>query len=483
MRKRSGRPPRFAAVPNQTIDDAENLDFMAIALLVVLLRHRDGWDITLEKIGEKYGYGRDALAKAMGLLMVSRYVVKVRMMAVAGNLWSTEVYIYDTPATDAEVAALLAEVERDPAVRRAEIIQPTAAVIKHAQKRREKLKPKGRQGPSVAVPRVQENPHSGVTCGNDASKQVGPGCRDSRQSGDPTVFKKTVGEEDEREDEAASPRSGGDGRRPSDGSSACAREGGFAASSKDQPAPTNREDQCDAPAASKSRPKHSREQLAQVRAVRAFFPAELTVPDIPDVSDAILGALAGDVPGAERTVDQLGARIQDRWHRHGWAMKVLSGEKIRTAVGVALDLVRPYKRGDKWGCADVRCDAGVNVDTREPCQVCPQRIADRRTDRRNGSAAVPGQGGGSNPYRECACRNPIPKDSTDGLCLDCRKDVAWQAAAEPKPAAEAEEDPGAEEQRRCEAADAEETARLRAMYAQQYGTPEQVAAYATPAPF
>lgn len=193
MRKRSGRQPRFAAVPNETIDDAPNLDFMALGLLNVLLRHRDGWEITLSEIGDKYGYGRDAMANAMGLLQVARYVVKVRMMSIDGNQWSTEVCVYDTPATDTEMAALLAEVQRDPAVRRAQIIQPTASALEHATKRRRKLQPKkGRQGPSVAVPRVQENPHSDATCGNTEKPEVDPECRDSRQSGDPALFKKTV---------------------------------------------------------------------------------------------------------------------------------------------------------------------------------------------------------------------------------------------------------------------------------------------------
>lgn len=194
MRKRSGRPPRYAAVPNETIDDAVALDFMALGLLAVLLRHRDGWDITLETIGAKYNYGRDALSKAMGLLMVGRYVVKVRMMSVNGNKWSTEVYVYDTPATDAEIAALLAEVKRDPQVRCAEVIQPTATAMKHAAARAAKLAPaaRGRQAPSVAIPRVQEIPDSGATWGNGQNPQVVPECRVSRQSGDPAVFKKTV---------------------------------------------------------------------------------------------------------------------------------------------------------------------------------------------------------------------------------------------------------------------------------------------------
>jgi hypothetical protein len=194
MRKRSGRPPRYAAVPNETIDDAVSLDFMALALLAVLLRHRDGWDITLERIGAQYGYGRDALAKAMGLLQVARYVVKVRMMSVDGNQWSTEMCVYDTPASEAEVEALLVDIRRDPAVRVAQVIEPTAAAREHARKRRAKLAPqaKGRTAPSVAVPRVPEIPDSGATRENEVKPQVVPECGFSRQSGDPALFKKTI---------------------------------------------------------------------------------------------------------------------------------------------------------------------------------------------------------------------------------------------------------------------------------------------------
>ncbi|WP_176734725.1 hypothetical protein, partial [Streptomyces sp. EN23] len=228
--------PKYAAVPNETVDNAVQLDFMALALLTILLRHRDGWDITLAEIGAKYGYGRDAMANAMGLLQAARYVVKIRLMASENNQWSTEVCVYDTPATDAEIQALLAEAAKEPGVRVVQVIEPTKTAVANAAKRRAKLQPKGRQRtPSVAVPRVPENPHSGATCGNDTEQQVGPECRDSRQSGDPALFKKTVGEKTE-EDEKPVP----DGRRPSAGSRT-SRSGGSAASGKTKP-PFSREE-------------------------------------------------------------------------------------------------------------------------------------------------------------------------------------------------------------------------------------------------
>lgn len=500
MRKRSGRPPRYAAVPNETIDDALNLDFMALALLTILLRHRDGWDVTLEKIGKKYGYGRDALAKAMGLLMVARYVVKVRMMSVDGNLWSTEVYVYDTPATDAEVAALLKNVLADAEVTRAEVIQPTSTATKNAEARRAKLTAasgsgRKRQGPSVAVPRLSENPDSGATCANEGEPQVGPECRDSRQSGNPAVFKKTVGKKtvDETGD-ALSARSATDGRRPSDRSSAREAEGGSAASSKDHPSPSTGSARPQAAKNSSSKAKHTREQLDQVRAVRTHYPADLLaapLPDVPALSQAILDALAGDVPAADRTVEQLGARIQQRWNEHGWASKFYAGE-IDRLVGAAIAMVRPLKATDRYGCGNPRCDAGRDVDTGVECHVCPERLAARQKARRNGEKVPePRSDASGTGIWECeipTCRTPVtgPRPAS-GLCPTCDAQLEAAAAAlmagpqtaAPEPAADAgpsaalDEDAGVDE----------ETARLRALYARQYGTPDQIEAYCTEAPF
>jgi hypothetical protein len=164
VRKRPTRPPRFAAVPNETVDDAVQLDFMALALLTVLLRHRDGWDITMAEVGAKYGYGRDAMANAMGLLQVARYVVKIRLMSAENNQWSTEVCVYDTPATDAEVTALLAEASNEPNVRVAQVIEPTKSALENAAKRRAKLQPKGRQrAPATASPSSPDRNASSTT--------------------------------------------------------------------------------------------------------------------------------------------------------------------------------------------------------------------------------------------------------------------------------------------------------------------------------
>ncbi|MBE4761715.1 hypothetical protein [Streptomyces caniscabiei] len=228
--------------------------------------------------------------------------------------------------------------------------------------------------------------------------------------------------------DALSARSAADARRASDGSSVREAEGGFAASSNNHPSPQPEVPHPQAKAS--SRTKHTREQLDLVRAVRAHYPPDLLAAPLPDVwelSQAILDALAGDVPAADRTVEQLGARIQQRWNHHGWGEKFYTGQ-IQSLVGAAVAMVRPLKATDRYGCANPRCEAGADVDTAAPCQVCPKRLEDRKQTRSQPQgvpapreAAPPMPASAARPHRECACRNPIPKGSDDTMCRDCRK--------------------------------------------------------------
>jgi hypothetical protein len=191
------------------------------------------------------------------------------------------------------------------------------------------------------------------------------------------------------------------------------------------------------------------------------------LPDVPVLSQAILDALADDVPAADRTVAQLGARIEQRWNHHGWAAKFYASD-IDSLAGAAVAMVRPLKAGDRYGCANPQCEAGKDVDTGEECAVCPERIAARNAERRAKVAQdaqetpvqpapdVPGPraAGGFLPPRECPCGDPISKTADDPLCGPCRK----------------------------EADEVEKTARLRSLLASEYGTPEQVEAYSSPGP-
>jgi hypothetical protein len=244
-------------------------------------------------------------------------------------------------------------------------------------------------------------------------------------------------------DEAVSPRSGGDVRRTStSGSSEIDVEGGCAASSKTSPSSPQHDD-TDRPArgqkSGSNKAKHTREQLTLVAAVRAHFPAEFLggLPDVPTLSQAVLDALAGDVPAADRTVEQLGARIQQRWNHHGWASKYYAGQ-IDSLVGAAVAMVRPLKSGDRYGCANPRCEAGVDVDTKEDCHTCPARFEDRRAERRQQGAQSPGS---STPGSTAVAQTAMPAQRVavaewwdcrtcdasgkgappaDGICRTCR---------------------------------------------------------------
>jgi hypothetical protein len=155
-------------------------------------------------------------------------------------------------------------------------------------------------------------------------------------------------------------------------------------------------------------------------------------------------------------------------------------------IGAALELIRPPRY-----CPDLSCEDGVMVDTGAECRACLERRAKRRAARAAGqleNSSSKGAGGGRMP--ECViCQAPFPGAvPDDGECLICQKeaeaaadalrarlevpDVVWQAAA-PEPRVAVQENAGVDE----------ETARLRAHFARQFGTPEQVQAYCTDAPF
>lgn len=463
---------------------------MALALLTILLRHRDGWDITLAEIGAKYGYGRDAMANAMGLLQAARYVVKIRLMSAENNQWSTEVCVYDTPATEAEIQALLDQASQEPDVRVVQVIQPTKAALDHAAKRRAKLQPKGRQrvAPTVAVPRVPEIPHSGATCGNGANGQVGPECGDSRQSGDPAVFKKTVVQKIADETGVPSARSAVDVRRTfTPGSSEAEGGSGFAAAAKEG----SSLDQQDATAGvpgprNPDGPELSREQMEAVRAVEALLPpvlrALLPYQQFPKRNrPAVLDALES------RTVGQLRERVERRWVAYEYEPALHDGT-LRQPVGAALELIGPSRY-----CPDLSCEDGQMLDTGADCRTCVQRRADRRAARAAGHLETSSKRGEGRAPECVICQAPFPgMVPEDGECGRCRREAeaafaaltaqlaAPQLSQQP---AEPESAPEAPAPGQNEPVVDEETARLRAMYARQFGTPEQVEAYCTEAPF
>jgi hypothetical protein len=380
VRKRSGRPPRFAAVPNETIDDAVSLDFMALGLLTVLLRHRDGWEITLAEIGEKYGYGRDAMAQAMGLLQVARYVVKIRIMSAAERRWSTEVIVYDTPASDEEIAELMESIEREADVRTVQMIQPTAAAAEKAAKRQEKLgpKPRTRKGHSFTVP------PKGAAADGRAGRH-----RDSEEQAD-----------------------GADSKAPKQPRKTAASKSGTKASKAKAPGK-----------------RLSKEQAAAVRAVEEAFPEQLRelLPSYrpPVLRDAILQALDS------RTADVIAERVRRRWWAHGYEADAMPGGKgIASSVGVAIGLVRP-----STDCPEPMCEDGVILDHGTGCRACEERRADRKADRLHAVPAQRGKGqpeGGQAQARwTCVDCKTIGRGEgpEDGRCRTCRTEAEEAAAA------------------------------------------------------
>ncbi|MEU3656439.1 hypothetical protein AB0E67_27255 [Streptomyces sp. NPDC032161] len=470
MRKRASRPHRFAAVENKAID--ELLSILATGLLTKLIRARDGEEVTVDGLCRTHVEGREALTKAMRMLVDKAFVVKFKIQRAAsemveengelvakrGGSWYTTFSVDSVKFTVEDVAAMLAEIYAGGNVR-AHRIEP------------EYLDPK-KNGSEWSRP-TAGNPSVGATCENAEHWPEGDlrPTYGSPTVGPPTVGrpaahirKKTVLSETEREDEMPlAGRSPGDVRRTStSGSSAREAEGGSAASSKNQPSPAQHDDTQQPARGQKGGSKkavHTAAELKTVRAVRAFFPAGLlsgwtspetgqqigALPDVPSLSQAILDALAGDVPGAERTVAQLGARIQQRWNHHGWASKYYAGE-IDSLVGAAVAMVRPLKASDRYGCANPRCEAGADVDTGEGCTVCPERITARKAERArpgaqedaggaNSASLGPGSSGAVMPPQRDSrdFSRGAECDGRDGMCGNPTapgSDLCWRCAAE-----------------------------------------------------
>ncbi|MEV5774277.1 hypothetical protein AB0L49_23955 [Streptomyces antimycoticus] len=377
MRKRSGRPPRFAAVPNETVDDADNLDLEALGLLTVVLRHRDGYEITLHEIAEKYGYGRDGLAGAWGLLQVARYVVKVKIQWAGDNQFSTEVVVYDTPATDDEVKELLDSIAREPNVRTVKLDPPTKSARERAAKHLAKV---------------------------EAKRKVKP----ERRKLDFEV-----------PGQAAESGRGRGTRRGEDRGSVAA---GAAATA---PAKPPRKSAAPKKPTKKKEPgrRLSQSEAAAVKLVEAAFPEQLRalLPSYrpPVLRDAILDALDS------RTADVLVERVKRRWWMHGYEEAAMPGGKgIGSAIGVAVALVRPSA-----DCPEPMCEDGVILDSGAACRTCEQRKEDRKrpVPAQRGESGED-EGGAAPAPRRWKCRSCHTLGKTgseapqDGLCGQCRKE-------------------------------------------------------------
>ena len=276
----------------------------------------------------------------------------------------------------------------------------------------------------------------------------------------------------------------------SSGSSEAERGSGFAAAGKEGSSSDDEDPTAGLPGQRQQEEAPlSREHLAAVRAVEALIPpvllSKLPYEQFPKRNrPAVLEALES------RTVEQLRERVARRWVAYGYEPALYDGT-LTSPVGAALELIAPPRF-----CPDLSCEDGTMIDTGAECRACLERRASRRAARTAGQTVATGSskrpGGGRMPV--CViCEAPFPGAvPDDGECRRCREeaaaaaealrallkspDTAWGAAGAecaPALAEDGQEDAGVDE----------ETERLRAFYARQFGTPDQVEAYCAEAPF
>lgn len=310
----------------------------------------------------------------------------------------------------------------------------TQAAKREEQRRKERVRrKKAKKGGDVmsdATPQGEEREGGSVTgdATGDVTDDASGGVTDDASGGvvDDALSRAGVPEPSSTEDEALAGRSPGDARRASVGISTPAREGGSAASGKTSSSPTPKNTTC-GPAVGKTKSgskkaAHSREQLDVVRRVRAFFPPELLdngLPDLPVVSSAILTAM-----GEGRTVEQMRDRIWFRWANHGFSDIWAEERAFDSPVGVAVALVRPLRRGDRFACPDLRCENGASLDTGEPCTLCAERLADWRAERARRRTQTPRQGANSAPADAGSTEAALPPQRAAQEFPAARDDVA-----------------------------------------------------------
>ncbi|MFF9690466.1 hypothetical protein [Streptomyces sp. NPDC014623] len=450
----------FTQIHNALFRD-RRLSFKAKGIFGLISTHRDGFGVSQAAIASFSTDGIAAVGSGLKELIDFGYLQRERKRNELGQLGEAEYFITDMP--DGLTFSF------DPG-----------------------FDPLGQNPGGVERNRRSEPRCENRTQAHSTETRRSEPKRDFPKQGEPTLEnrlhkKTTTSKKTKEKKDAAAPRSGGDVRRTStSGSSAREPAGGYAASGKTLLHPDSAESGSGRQASAR-KVRHSAAELATVRAVRRYFPVELLVnlPELPQVSTAILSAMRID----GRTVEQLGARIQYRWIHHGFAAKDAAGQ-LSNPVGAAIAMVRPLRRGDRFACADARCENGRDVLTGDECRLCEVRIADRRATRapNKGRAGTTGRdarsqlsgnaGGRTGPMKDCeepSCRQPIPA-AYGPLCPSCVADAqeAQEAASSASALWKAEADT-----RSSGAVDEGDvlTVRLRALIARQWGTPEERAAY------
>ncbi|MEV8626022.1 hypothetical protein [Streptomyces sp. NPDC051079] len=416
------RPHRFAAVENTAIDALDSV--LATGLLTKLIRARDGEEVTVEGLCRTHLEGREALSKAMRMLVANAFVVKFKIQRAAtetveengepaekrGGSWYTTFTVDSVAFTAQDVAVMLADIYAGGNVK-AHRVEP------------EHLDP-GRQPAADAGPLPAAGiPQAGPDCGNDRARgAAGPRpAAGNPVVGGPTAGRpaahtrnKTLPTETETEDGMHLAARSADGRRQ---------------------APTgSRRHTPPSSASSNATLPLTKQQHDLVQTVRALLPADLNTalgPKTPaNVSAAVVTALALGRP-RERTPHQLAEhRIMKRWNTY-WAQQFYTGRLPRQPYGPLLAMLK-----DTAECGSPACDDRTDIHTGDPCTACTVRTQDRRAELKPARHHPPephapptlppprariviNDTAGTRP--ECdGCSRWLPPHATTTLCTDCR---------------------------------------------------------------
>lgn len=374
------------------------------------------------------------------------------------------------------------------------------------------------------------HPQMGVDVGPQTGAHVGP------QTG--VVTTRSLNKKNETEDGPLPGHGPAGRRRPSTGSREAEVAGGAAASGKDSsPGDETATNGADAAggqgktAATGKGPARLTAEERQARdALLPLLPADFrqALGDVipKNVAADIVTALAAEKP-RERTVQQLVEyRVMPRWNTY-WSPKFYAGEltpklpngKLKKPFGPLSEML-----ADTAECKNLSCEDRRDFVIADACRNCEGRKANKRADRAkerqeaaenaNTSSpedpdaplpAVPAQRHTARFCERCDRRFGPTADPTVSVCVECQEEVAaelfisspaapdrWapaDAEAYEEFAAEVDDEPSADELAAAAAEEqlikeeAELTARLRAQIAAEIGTPEQVEAYVTGAPF
>ena len=104
---RAPRPAdNYIRISNATARDMR-LTRRARGLLVEMLSHTDGWRTDAVSLAASGQEGREAIRAMLKELETFRYLKRVRTQGAKGR-WSTMTYVFDRPASDDDLAALIA---------------------------------------------------------------------------------------------------------------------------------------------------------------------------------------------------------------------------------------------------------------------------------------------------------------------------------------------------------------------------------------